>query len=136
MNQRHEQKRSPRQIASKAYSLATKKINGDDRRKRRIYHMRERLLIQNTMSSAKTLLNNSNQSPMRVLLSDPYDYIQTSLSRTLHYPPPPPLPTATLSDPAVVLTQDVPSLHILLGAIHQWSLFDLLSSIHTLVPSP
>ncbi|CAO3583801.1 unnamed protein product [Absidia cylindrospora] len=86
-----QQTRSPRQIAKKAYSTASKKISIDDRRKRQHYHMRERLLIQNTMVKAEMVLNNesSKLSNSKVVLSYHFDNIKTQPRH--HYPPPPPL---------------------------------------------
>ncbi|ORZ13213.1 hypothetical protein BCR42DRAFT_72819 [Absidia repens] len=86
-----QQARSPRQIAKKAYSTASKKISLDDRRKRQHYHMRERLLIQNTMMKAEMMLNSqsSKLSNSKVALSCPFDNIKTPSRH--HYPPPPPL---------------------------------------------
>lgn len=106
MNQpykRRDQARSPRQIASRAYNLATKKINNDDRRKRHVYHMRERLLIQKTMVTAKFLLKTSSNQHFKVALSDAYDDYQTPLSSSQaphHYPPPPFPSHAAVSPPS------------------------------------
>lgn len=48
---------SPRQIANKAYTLACKKLDRDDRRRRPQYHIRERVLLYNTMNKAEDVLN-------------------------------------------------------------------------------
>ncbi|SAL95722.1 hypothetical protein [Absidia glauca] len=88
------QARSPRQIANKAYSLATKKISFDDRRKRPHYHLRERLMIQHTMRKAKRVLSPNESFSMRVLVH-PYDTCQTPTlgsEQAQHFPPPPALP--------------------------------------------
>ncbi|KAI8339672.1 hypothetical protein BC941DRAFT_421142 [Chlamydoabsidia padenii] len=84
------QARSPRQIANKAYTLATKKINFDDRRKKPHYHLRERLMIQHTMKKAKRVLNPEESFSMR-MLAHPADDFQTPImgaERAQHYPPP------------------------------------------------
>lgn len=88
------QARSPRQIANKAYSLATKKISFDDRRKRPHYHLRERLMIQHTMRKAKRVLSPNESFSMRVLVH-PYDTFQNptlGTEQAQHFPPPPALP--------------------------------------------
>ncbi|CAO3626804.1 unnamed protein product [Mucor hiemalis] len=48
---------SPRQIANKAYSLGCKKLDRDDKRSKQRYHVRERLLICNTITRAEEVLN-------------------------------------------------------------------------------
>lgn len=48
---------SPRQVANKAYSLAIKKLDRDDKRRRPQYTVRERLLLSNTMIKAEDVLN-------------------------------------------------------------------------------
>lgn len=47
---------SPRQVANKAYSLAIKKLDRDDKRSRPHYNVRERLLLCNTLSRAEQFL--------------------------------------------------------------------------------
>ena len=47
---------SPRQIANKAYSLGCKKLDRDDKRSKQRYHMRERLLLVNTIAKAEEVL--------------------------------------------------------------------------------
>ncbi|KAI8886893.1 hypothetical protein K501DRAFT_283614 [Backusella circina FSU 941] len=51
---------SPRQVANKAYTLATKKLDKDDKRRRPQYSIRERLLLSNTMTKAEEFLNKRN----------------------------------------------------------------------------
>ncbi|KAI8079007.1 uncharacterized protein B0P05DRAFT_542025 [Gilbertella persicaria] len=48
---------SPRQIANKAYSLAIKKLDKDEKRRRPQYSIREKLLLSNTMAKAESVLN-------------------------------------------------------------------------------
>lgn len=48
---------SPRQVANKAYTLAIKKLDRDDKRRRPQYTVRERLLLSNTMAKAEDVLN-------------------------------------------------------------------------------
>jgi hypothetical protein len=48
---------SPRQVANKAYTLAIKKLDRDDKRCRPQYTVRERLLLSNTMAKAEDVLN-------------------------------------------------------------------------------
>ncbi|KAI7862525.1 hypothetical protein BDF14DRAFT_1746085 [Spinellus fusiger] len=60
---------SPRQIATKAYSLACKKLDRDDRRSRPRYTIRERLLLCNTINKAEDLLNKRTQRFNRRVLS-------------------------------------------------------------------
>ncbi|CAO3583710.1 unnamed protein product [Absidia cylindrospora] len=47
---------SPRQVANKAYSLAIKKLDRDDKRNRPQYNVRERLLLCNTLCKAEQFL--------------------------------------------------------------------------------
>lgn len=48
---------SPRQIANKAYSLGCKKLDRDDKQSKQKYHVRERLLLCNTIAKAEEVLN-------------------------------------------------------------------------------
>lgn len=47
---------SPRQVANKAYSLAIKKLDRDDKRSRPRYNVRERLLLCHTLTHAEQFL--------------------------------------------------------------------------------
>ncbi|KAI7882832.1 hypothetical protein K492DRAFT_175899 [Lichtheimia hyalospora FSU 10163] len=85
---------SPRQVASKAHSLACKKLDRDDRRRRPQYHMRERVLLYNTMSSADTYLNKRTaRSNRRVLAAEEDDLVgydeqpQNHHHNNQHHPP-------------------------------------------------
>ncbi|KAI9018582.1 hypothetical protein CLU79DRAFT_295265 [Phycomyces nitens] len=60
---------SPRQVANKAYSLACKKLDRDDRRSRPRYNIRERLLLCNTINKAEDVLNKRTQRFNRRVLS-------------------------------------------------------------------
>ncbi|CAO3628331.1 unnamed protein product [Cunninghamella blakesleeana] len=78
-HQNHQKTLSPRQMANKAITLANKKLNQDEIRRKPKYYVRERLLIQHTMQSANHLLssrNNNHSSDQRrqVLLMSPYDW--------------------------------------------------------------
>ncbi|KAI9280002.1 hypothetical protein BY458DRAFT_553423 [Sporodiniella umbellata] len=53
---------SPRQVANKALSLAVKKLDRDDKRKRPQYSVRERLLLSHTMARAEDVLNKKNHT--------------------------------------------------------------------------
>lgn len=59
---------SPRQIANKAYTLAIKKLDRDDKRRRPQYTVRERLLLSNTMAKAEDILNKKAQTKSTILL--------------------------------------------------------------------
>ncbi|KAG1293907.1 hypothetical protein G6F62_009164 [Rhizopus arrhizus] len=48
---------SPRQIANKAYTLGCKKLDRDDKRSHQRYHLRERLLLYNSIAKAEEVLN-------------------------------------------------------------------------------
>ncbi|KAG1471965.1 hypothetical protein G6F56_001814 [Rhizopus delemar] len=48
---------SPRQIANKAYTLGCKKLDRDDKRSNQKYHLRERVLLYNTITKAEEALN-------------------------------------------------------------------------------
>ncbi|KAI9321695.1 hypothetical protein BX666DRAFT_1904755 [Dichotomocladium elegans] len=67
---------SPRQIASKAQSLASKKLDRDEKRRRPQYHMRERVLLCNTMTEADAFLNKRTcRTNRRVLASEEDDVV-------------------------------------------------------------
>ncbi|KAG1451322.1 hypothetical protein G6F56_008115 [Rhizopus delemar] len=58
---------SPRQIANKAYTLAVKKLDRDDKRKRPQYSVRERLLLSHTMAKAEDVLNKKVHTQCNIL---------------------------------------------------------------------
>ncbi|KAI8642525.1 hypothetical protein BD408DRAFT_416374 [Parasitella parasitica] len=60
---------SPRQIANKAYSLGCKKLDRDDKRSKQRYHVRERLLLCNTISKAEEVLNARTRRTNRRVMS-------------------------------------------------------------------
>ncbi|KAG1112512.1 hypothetical protein G6F42_014721 [Rhizopus arrhizus] len=60
---------SPRQIANKAYSLGCKKLDRDDKRSKQQYHVRERLLLCNTISKAEEMLNARTRRTNRRVMS-------------------------------------------------------------------
>jgi hypothetical protein len=65
---------SPRQVANKAYTLAIKKLDRDDKSRRPQYTVRERLLLSNTMSKAEDLLNKRTpRFNRRVLASEDHN---------------------------------------------------------------
>ncbi|ORY98846.1 hypothetical protein BCR43DRAFT_488272 [Syncephalastrum racemosum] len=68
---------SPRQVATKAYTLACKKLDKDDHRRRPHYHVRERVLLNNTMNKAEDVLNKRNPRFNRRVLAaedDEHEY--------------------------------------------------------------
>ncbi|CAO3650273.1 unnamed protein product [Cunninghamella blakesleeana] len=60
---------SPRQVANKAYSLAIKKLDKDDKRHKPKYHVRERLLLCNTLSRAEQFLQKRTARTNRRVMS-------------------------------------------------------------------
>ncbi|CAO3653123.1 unnamed protein product [Cunninghamella echinulata] len=60
---------SPRQVANKAYSLAIKKLDKDDKRHKPKYHVRERLLLCNTLSKAEQFLQKRTARTNRRVMS-------------------------------------------------------------------
>lgn len=65
---------SPRQIANKAYTLGCKKLDRDDKRSKQKYHVRERLLINNTISKAEEVLNTrTRRTNRRVMAAEDED---------------------------------------------------------------
>ncbi|KAK4516422.1 uncharacterized protein ATC70_011394 [Mucor velutinosus] len=60
---------SPRQIANKAYTLGCKKLDRDDKRSKQQYHVRERLLLCNTISKAEEMLNARTRRTNRRVMS-------------------------------------------------------------------
>ncbi|KAI9258998.1 hypothetical protein BDA99DRAFT_538920 [Phascolomyces articulosus] len=83
---------SPRQVASKAHSLACKKLDRDEKRRRPSYHIRERVLLNNTMIKADALLNKRQaRTNRRVLAAEDdevgYDDPPQTQQHHQHYPP-------------------------------------------------
>lgn len=65
---------SPRQIANKAYTLGCKKLDRDEKRSKQKYHVRERLLINNTISKAEEVLNTrTRRTNRRVMAAEDED---------------------------------------------------------------
>lgn len=65
---------SPRQIANKAYTLGCKKLDRDNKRSQHKYHIRERLLINNTISKAEEVLNTrTRRTNRRVMAAEDED---------------------------------------------------------------
>jgi hypothetical protein len=60
---------SPRQIANKAYTLGCKKLDRDDKRSKQKYHVRERLLICNTITKAEEVLNSRTRRTNRRVMA-------------------------------------------------------------------
>ncbi|KAL9551910.1 hypothetical protein MBANPS3_004047 [Mucor bainieri] len=82
---------SPRQVANKAYSLAIKKLDRDDKRRRPHYTVRERLLLSNTMTKAEDLLNKRTPRSNRRVLASEFDDDLIICPPATHIPPPAPL---------------------------------------------
>ena len=94
---------SPRQVANKAYSLAIKKLDKDDQRRRPHYSVRERLLLSNTMAKAEDVLNKRTpRTNRRALLFEDDDVLPPA--KKMAIAPPPPLP----STPAAVAVASAP----------------------------
>ncbi|CAO3656280.1 unnamed protein product [Mucor fragilis] len=81
---------SPRQVANKAYSLAVKKLDRDDKRRRPHYTVRERLLLSNTMTKAEDLLNKRTPRSNRRVLASEFDDDLIICPPATHIPPPAP----------------------------------------------
>ncbi|PHZ14023.1 uncharacterized protein RHIMIDRAFT_236016 [Rhizopus microsporus ATCC 52813] len=60
---------SPRQIANKAYTLGYKKLDRDDKRSKQKYHLRERLLLYNTITKAEEVLNTRTRRTNRRVMA-------------------------------------------------------------------
>lgn len=82
---------SPRQVANKAYSLAIKKLDRDDKRRRPHYTVRERLLLSNTMTKAEDLLNKRTPRSNRRVLASEFDDDLIICPPATHIPPPAPI---------------------------------------------
>lgn len=95
---------SPRQVATKAYSLAIKKLDKDDKRRRPQYTVRERLLLSNTMNKAEDLLNKRTSRLNRRVLSFESD------DDVIHSAPvpAPPAPIAAAADITVAAPVPTP----------------------------
>ncbi|KAG2226108.1 hypothetical protein INT45_011725 [Circinella minor] len=82
---------SPRQVASKAHSLACKKLDRDEKRRRPSYHIRERVLLQNTMNKADAVLNKRQARTNRRVLAAEDDEVgyddPPQQQHQQHYPP-------------------------------------------------
>ncbi|KAI8975337.1 hypothetical protein BDF20DRAFT_988847 [Mycotypha africana] len=69
---------SPRQIANKALTLGCKKLDRDDKRSKQRYHVRERLLLCNTIAKAEEVLNKrTRRTNRRVLAAEEEDEDQS-----------------------------------------------------------
>ncbi|KAL9560144.1 hypothetical protein PS6_000351 [Mucor atramentarius] len=82
---------SPRQVANKAYSLAIKKLDRDDKRRRPHYTVRERLLLSNTMTKAEDVLNKRTPRSNRRVLASEFDDDLSICPPATHIPPPAPI---------------------------------------------
>ena len=81
---------SPRQVANKAYSLAIKKLDRDDKIRRPHYTVRERLLLSNTMTKAEDLLNKRTPRSNRRVLASEFDDDVSICPPATNIPPPAP----------------------------------------------
>ncbi|CAO3657090.1 unnamed protein product [Mucor hiemalis] len=80
---------SPRQVANKALSLAVKKLDKDDKRRRPQYTVRERLLLSNTMIRAEDLLNKrTTRTNRRVMIGEDDDVLPPAKKMAIAPPPP------------------------------------------------
>ncbi|CEP15721.1 hypothetical protein [Parasitella parasitica] len=95
---------SPRQVANKAYSLAIKKLDKDDNRRRPHYTVRERLLLSHTMTKAENLLNKCTPCSNRRVLASEFDDDVITCPSTANIPPPPPIHTPQSSERPDILS--------------------------------
>ncbi|KAI8642734.1 hypothetical protein BD408DRAFT_416139 [Parasitella parasitica] len=95
---------SPRQVANKAYSLAIKKLDRDDNRRRPHYTVRERLLLSHTMTKAEDLLNKRTARSNRRVLASEFDDDVITCPSTTSIPPPPPIQTPQQPEKIVTKT--------------------------------
>lgn len=93
---------SPRQVANKAYSLAIKKLDRDDKRRRPHYTVRERLLLSNTMTKAEDLLNKRTPRSNRRVLASEFDDDVSICPPATNIPPPAPFQMQPLHEKPVV----------------------------------
>ncbi|KAG2205607.1 hypothetical protein INT46_010769 [Mucor plumbeus] len=93
---------SPRQVANKAYSLAIKKLDRDDKRRRPHYTVRERLLLSNTMTKAEDLLNKRTPRSNRRVLASEFDDDVSICPPATNIPPPAPFQMQPLQEKPVV----------------------------------
>ncbi|KAI8975206.1 hypothetical protein BDF20DRAFT_877400 [Mycotypha africana] len=91
---------SPRQIANKAYTLSSKKLNRDERQSKPQYSIRERLLISQTMLEAEALLNKRKARHNRRVMAfeDEDEYFMSRTERMTIPPPPQPLAQQVKND--------------------------------------
>ncbi|KAI8332249.1 hypothetical protein BC941DRAFT_437037 [Chlamydoabsidia padenii] len=83
---------SPRQVANKAYSLAIKKLDRDDKRSRPHYNVRERLLLCNTLSRAEQFLQKrTTRTNRRVMAFEEDDVVGHSEDNRRNPPPAQPM---------------------------------------------
>ena len=93
---------SPRQVANKAYSLAIKKLDRDDKIRRPHYTVRERLLLSNTMTKAEDLLNKRTPRSNRRVLASEFDDDVSICPPATNIPPPAPFQMQPLQEKPVV----------------------------------
>ncbi|KAI8370683.1 uncharacterized protein BYT42DRAFT_583350 [Radiomyces spectabilis] len=76
---------SPRQIANKAITLGCKKLDRDDKRSRPRYHMRERLLLCNTIAKAEEVLNQRTRRTNRRVMAAEEDDSEFSIEEHMEH---------------------------------------------------
>lgn len=88
---------SPRQVANKAYSLAIKKLDRDDKRSRPQYNVRERLLLCNTLCKAEQFLQKRTARTNRRVMAFEDDDVISPLEDVMTSPPSPPASDMSMS---------------------------------------
>lgn len=97
---------SPRQIANKALTLAVKKLDKDDKRRRPQYSVRERLLLSNTMTRAEDLLNKRTaRTNRRVMIAEDDDVLPPAKKMAIAPPPPVAAPVLAAAKAAAPIEQ-------------------------------
>lgn len=91
---------SPRQVATRAYSLACKKLDRDERKSKQNYTLRERLLLYRTMSHAEEVLQKRTRRTIRRVMDAEEDEEAFGL-------PKPCQPTGLLGTPAKLIWSSI-----------------------------
>ncbi|KAI8985042.1 hypothetical protein BDB01DRAFT_788711 [Pilobolus umbonatus] len=99
---------SPRQVANRAYSLAFKKLDRDEKRRKPQYSVRERLLLSYTINRAEDLLNKHSPRSRKILN---VDHDGDILPPKQHIPPPSPVMMEEIQ-PVAQIKQELPRMMV------------------------
>ncbi|KAH8552046.1 hypothetical protein BGW37DRAFT_466655 [Umbelopsis sp. PMI_123] len=91
---------SPRQVATRAYNLACKKLDRDEQKSKQNYTLRERLLLYRTMNHAEEVLQKRTRRTIRRVMDAEEDEEAFGLQK-------PSQPTSLLGTPAKLIWSSI-----------------------------